>query len=68
MQEEHKNGGPWAYLGPRISLVLEWLREEGKLKVSELNLCSRKVSSSPAAGKKKKHDQEQSELLGKLFE
>ncbi len=55
-QEEHKNSGPWAYLGPRISFVLDWLKSEGKIVSSSLDLYSRKVSASPAVGKKKKHD------------
>lgn len=40
-QEEAKNSGPWGYLGPRISLVLEWLKEDGKIKESFLQVCSR---------------------------
>jgi len=40
-QEEAKNNGPWGYLGPRISLVLEWLKEDGKIKKSFLQVCSR---------------------------
>ena len=66
-QEEHKNSGPWAYLGPRISFVLDWLKSEGKIRTSSLDLFSRKASASPAVGKKKKHDEEQAGLLKDLF-
>jgi len=66
-QEEHKNSGPWAYLGPRISFVLDWLKSEGKITTSSLDLYARKVSASPAVGKKKKHDEEQAALLKDLF-
>lgn len=55
-QEEHRNSGPWGYLAPRISFVLDWLKSEGKITTSSLDLYSRKVSASPAVGKKKKHD------------
>ena len=66
-QEEHRNSGPWGYLGPRISFVLDWLKSENKIKTSSLDVYSRKVSASPAVGKKKKHDEEQAVLLKDLF-
>ncbi len=56
-QEEHKNSGPWTYIGPRISFVLDWLKSENKIRTTSLDLSSRKVSASPAVGKKKKHDE-----------
>lgn len=55
-QEESRNAGPWGYIGPRIGLVLEFLKEDGKISESNLEVCSRKISSSPAVGKKKQHD------------
>jgi 2-oxoglutarate dehydrogenase complex dehydrogenase (E1) component-like enzyme len=54
-------------LGPRISFVLDWLKSENKIKTSSLDVYSRKVSASPAVGKKKKHDEEQAVLLKDLF-
>jgi 2-oxoglutarate dehydrogenase E1 component len=58
-QEEHRNSGAWNYVNPRISVVLEWLHRNGKVKSSLLECVSRKTSASTAVGKKKKHDEEQ---------
>lgn len=67
-QEEHRNSGAWSYVNPRISLLLEWLHKNGKIRSSLLECVSRKTSASTAVGKKKKHDEEQVEILTKLFE
>ncbi len=66
-QEEHRNSGPWAYIGPRISFILDWLKNENKIRTSSLDVCSRKASASTAVGKKKKHDEEQVILLNELL-
>lgn len=67
-QEEHRNSGAWSYVNPRISVVLEWLHRNGKVRSSLLECVSRKTSASTAVGKKKKHDEEQVEILNKLYE
>jgi 2-oxoglutarate dehydrogenase complex dehydrogenase (E1) component-like enzyme len=46
---------------------LDWLKSEGKIRTSSLDLFSRKASASPAVGKKKKHDEEQAALLKDLL-
>jgi len=46
---------------------LDWLKSENKIRTASLDLSSRKVSASPAVGKKKKHDEEQAALLKDLF-
>lgn len=66
-QEEHKNSGPWGYIGQRIAFVLDWAKSENRIRTASLDLKSRKVSASPAVGKKKKHDEEQEILLKDLF-
>jgi 2-oxoglutarate dehydrogenase complex dehydrogenase (E1) component-like enzyme len=40
-------------------MALNELKNDGVLKMYNLNCISRKNSASPAVGKKKKHDQEQ---------
>jgi len=67
-QEEHRNSGAWSYVCPRISVLLEWLHRNGKVRSSLLECVSRKASASTAVGKKKKHDEEQVEILNRLFE
>lgn len=67
-QEEHRNSGAWTYVQPRISAVLEIMKKEGKIATGHLECVSRKTSASTAVGKKKKHDEEQIEILNKLFE
>ncbi len=47
--------------------MLDWLKSESKIRTSSLDLKARKVSASPAVGKKKKHDEEQAVLLKDLF-
>lgn len=66
-QEEHKNAGAWEYLNPRISLVLEVLKKNGKVKSGVLECVSRKSAAAPATGKKSKHDAEQGDILRRLY-
>jgi len=58
-QEEHRNSGAWTYIQPRISVLIETLKKDGKITSSVLECVSRKTSASTAVGKKKKHDDEQ---------
>ena len=67
-QEEHRNSGALSYVLPRISVILEWLHKNQKVRSSVLECVSRRTSASTAVGKKKKHDEEQVEILNKLFE
>ena len=66
-QEEHKNAGPWQYLNPRISVILEVLKKKSKIKTGVLDCISRRTAASPAVGSKSKHDYEQVELLRRLY-
>jgi 2-oxoglutarate dehydrogenase complex dehydrogenase (E1) component-like enzyme len=66
-QEEHRNFGPWSYIGPRISLILDWLKSESKIKTSSLDLVARRSSAATAVGKKKKHELQQAAILEDLF-
>ncbi len=50
-----------------MSFVLDWLKSESKIRTASLDLKARKISASPAVGKKKKHEQEQAVLLKDLF-
>ena len=66
-QEEHRNSGAWNYLAPRFDIILEELKKEGQIKYSGIVCVSRRNSASTAVGKKRKHDEEQVEILNKLF-
>ena len=67
-QEEHRNSGAWNYLAPRFDIILEELKKEGAIKYGGIECVSRRNSASPAVGKKRKHDEEQKEILNRLFE
>ena len=58
-QEEARNAGAWRYVEPRLSVILETLKAQGKIRTSELQCVSRKTSAAPAVGKKSWHDEEQ---------
>jgi len=66
-QEEHRNSGAWTYLSPRIQFTLDLLKKEGKLQAFNFSCVSRRNSASPAVGQKKKHDEEQAEILKELY-
>jgi 2-oxoglutarate dehydrogenase complex dehydrogenase (E1) component-like enzyme len=48
-------------------VILEQLKKEGRVATGNLECISRKTSASTAVGKKKKHDEEQIDLLNRLF-
>ena len=53
------------YLAPRFEIIFEELKKENQINYSGI-LCVRN-SASTAVGKKRKHDEEQVEILNKLF-
>ena len=66
-QEEHRNAGAWTYVNPRISVLLEVLKQKNKIKTGVLDCISRKTSPVPATGRKHQHEAEQADILKQLF-
>jgi hypothetical protein len=59
--------GAWNYLAPRIDIALSTLKKEGALKCYNLSFISRRNAAFPVVSKKKRHNEDQVEILKELF-
>jgi len=60
-QEEHFNQGAWAFVEPRLNILLK------EKKISEVTYSGRKPSASTATGSQNVHVKELEKLLASAF-